>query len=159
MMLPALVRIDDRLIHGQITLLWVTALDATRILIVDDRVAADPFMQDILRLAAPGVTVNVTTVADALKHLGSEAAKTIVLVKSPRTALELWEHGVPFTALNVGGLGAGPGRKLLYRNISASADDLAALRELALKGVDIAIQVIPDDKPVSLTALAKKRQT
>ena len=48
-----LVRVDDRLIHGQVVAVWLRSVGADRIVIVDDRVAADPFLVEVLTLAAP----------------------------------------------------------------------------------------------------------
>ncbi|MEZ0240776.1 MAG: PTS sugar transporter subunit IIB, partial [Chloroflexota bacterium] len=47
-----LVRVDDRLIHGQVVAIWLKALRAQRIVIVDDRTAADEFLREILELAS-----------------------------------------------------------------------------------------------------------
>jgi mannose/fructose/N-acetylgalactosamine-specific phosphotransferase system component IIB len=55
-----LVRIDDRLIHGQVVAGWLRALGAQRIVIVDDAAARDEFLREVLTLAAPqGVPVEV----------------------------------------------------------------------------------------------------
>jgi mannose/fructose/N-acetylgalactosamine-specific phosphotransferase system component IIB len=51
-----LVRVDDRLIHGQVVAIWLKALGARRILIVDDRTAHDEFLREVLELAAPAGT-------------------------------------------------------------------------------------------------------
>ena len=37
------VRIDDRLIHGQVAAVWTLATKATRIMVVDDLVVKDRF--------------------------------------------------------------------------------------------------------------------
>ena len=75
-----LVRVDDRLIHGQVVAIWLKALGAKRIVIVDDKTAADEFLREILMLAAPpGVPVEVHDVAigtervrDFVSHPGSD---------------------------------------------------------------------------------------
>ena len=48
-----LTRIDDRLIHGQVVTGWVKKTDCSRILVIDDQVAKDVFMQRLLKAAAP----------------------------------------------------------------------------------------------------------
>lgn len=40
-MIIKLIRIDDRLIHGQVTTVWTKEAQAGRIIIVDDQVAED----------------------------------------------------------------------------------------------------------------------
>ena len=153
-----LVRIDDRLIHGQVVTIWVKALRSTRIVIVDDSVAADSFMQDVLRLAAPpGVTVDVCTVQEGIATLGEDTPgrdKTLVLVKSPRVAEQLYQGGVKFKALNVGGIGAGPGRRSVFKNISMSGEEIATLKRLMAEGVQITLQTVPGEKCVAFVSMA-----
>lgn len=148
----ALVRVDDRLIHGQVVAVWLRALDATRIVVVDDAVAADEFLRDVLVLAAPrGVAVEVLDLAAAILRLPAVAADdrpTLVLVRTPVTALRLREAGVPFALLNVGGLGSRPGRLALYRTISADAEERAAMRALERLGTRVELRIVAADRPV-----------
>jgi mannose/fructose/N-acetylgalactosamine-specific phosphotransferase system component IIB len=155
-----LVRIDDRLIHGQVVALWVKHLQAHRIVIVDDQVAKDSFLQMVLRGAAPpGVQVEVCAVEQAptlLDRPEAERAKTIVLIKGPKTAVGLRNAGVLFETLNVGGMGAGPGRKPFYRNISATPDELAMFRQLEAQGVTVQVQIEPNARPIAVAGLLSK---
>lgn len=57
-----LIRIDDRLIHGQVVTQWIKDTNGNRILIVDDKLVNDRMMMRILKAAAPpGVKVEVMT--------------------------------------------------------------------------------------------------
>lgn len=152
-----LIRVDDRLIHGQVVAVWIGAIGADRVVIVDDAVARDPFLVEVLTLAAPpGVPVEVHDVASGARRLveldaGSDAA--FVLVKTPLTALALRRAGVPFDRLNLGGMGAGPGRRTLHRTISASDEERAALRELEAMGTAVEIRIVADDRPLPFASV------
>lgn len=152
-----LVRIDDRLIHGQVITVWCKHRPFTRIVIVDDEVAADPFMQEVMRLAAPpGLRVDVLSLEEAIRRLPQDAhprETTMVLLRSPELARRLYEGGVRYRALNVGGLGSGPGRRPIFRNIAASDEEIAALKTLAEQGVDITFLTVPGEKARSLKDL------
>jgi D-glucosaminate-specific PTS system IIB component len=147
-----LVRVDDRLIHGQVVAIWLKALRAERIVIVDDRTAADEFLREILELAAPpGVPVEVHDVergTQRVRELAAAPEPIFVLMRSPLTAVRLREAGVEFPLLNVGGMGAGPGRKVLYRNISASPEEIAAMRRLEEMGTTVELRIVENDRPV-----------
>jgi mannose/fructose/N-acetylgalactosamine-specific phosphotransferase system component IIB len=147
-----LVRVDDRLIHGQVVAIWLKALGARRIVIVDDRTAADEFLREILELAAPpGVPVEVHDVergAQRVRDLAAAPEPIFVLMRSPLTAVRLREAGVEFPLLNVGGMGAGPGRKVLYRNISASPEEIGAMRRLEEMGTTVELRIVENDRPV-----------
>ena len=57
-----LVRIDDRLIHGQVMTAWMKTLPAKQIIVIDDKVAKDDFMLFVLQNAAPsGIKVIALT--------------------------------------------------------------------------------------------------
>jgi D-glucosaminate-specific PTS system IIB component len=154
-----LVRVDDRLIHGQVVAVWVKHIRVELIVIVDDGVAKDPFMQDVLRLAAPpGITVDVRSIQEGIATLGEHAPsrdRTMVLVKSPNTARVLFDGGIRFSHLNVGGIGGGPGRKSLFKNIAMSEDEKEVLKSLVKDGVKITIQTVPGEQCVDFAALVK----
>jgi D-glucosaminate PTS system EIIB component len=147
-----LVRIDDRLIHGQVVAVWLRALGAERIVIVDDATAHDEFLREVLTLAAPaGVPVEVhdlATGSDRLIALAATPEPVIVLTRTPRTVLALRRAGVPIEVVDLGGMGAGPGRRRLHRTISVSPDELRDLRELEQLGTRVEIQIVADDRPI-----------
>src|SRR3989304_1862374 len=59
-----LVRVDDRLIHGQVVAIGLKALGAKRIVIVDDVTARDDFLREVIELTAPsGVPVEIHDLA------------------------------------------------------------------------------------------------
>jgi mannose/fructose/N-acetylgalactosamine-specific phosphotransferase system component IIB len=152
-----LVRVDDRLIHGQVVAIWLKALNAKRIVIVDDKTARDEFLREILMLAAPsGVAVevhDVSTGIDRVRSLASDPEPIFVLMRSPITAVKLREAGIEFPLLNVGGMGAGPGRKPLYRNISASPDEIDAMRQLEAMGTRVELRIVENDRPVMFASV------
>src|SRR5690625_835512 len=154
----SLVRVDDRLIHGQVIAVWVRALNPSIIVIADDGTAADEFLAEVIELAAPpGVDVEVHTVADAVPRiieLAESPTRAFVLVRSPVSALELRKQGAPKDVLNVGGIGSAPGRKPLYRNISAGPEELAAMHELESMGTRVQLQIVADDTPVPFKNVA-----
>jgi mannose/fructose/N-acetylgalactosamine-specific phosphotransferase system component IIB len=152
-----LVRIDDRLIHGQVVAGWLRALGAQRIVIVDDASARDEFLREVLVLAAPqGTPVEVYGVAEGAVRcieLARAPEPVIVLARSPRTVLSLRQAGVPIDVVDLGGLGAGPGRRRVHRTISVGPDDIRDLRELEQLGTRVEIQIVVDDRPIPFQAL------
>lgn len=142
-----LVRIDDRLIHGQVIAGWCKHRQFTRIVVVGDGVAADSFIQEVLRLAAPpGLRVDVLSIEESIRVLGQDApdrGTTMVLLKSPLAARRLYDGGLKYSALNVGGIGNAPGRRNIFKNISASEEEIAILKYLVDRGVEVTILTVP----------------
>lgn len=129
-------------------------------MIVDDGAAHDEFMHDVLTLAAPpGIPVEVLDVAAAAVRCSELAAApepVMVLARSPETVLRLVKAGVPIDVVDLGGLGAGPGRRRLHRTVSASAEELAQLRELEDLGVKVEIRIVPDGRPIPLRSIDRR---
>ncbi len=145
----SLIRIDDRLIHGQVMAVWARVLSIDHILVADDAVAADAFSQQIMRLAMPpNMRLSVAGIAAAagmLKIAEVDASRTLVLLKSVQAAVHLYELHA-FRNLNVGGIGMTPGRQSLWRSIAASPAEVELLGNLRRSGVDVYLQMIPSDE-------------
>lgn len=154
----ALARIDDRLIHGQVMTAWAKVAQAKRIIIVDDKVAADDFMVEVIQMAAPsGMRLDIYSEEKAVKILTTAklTEETILLAKVPNTYQFLIDHGVEITKINVGGIGMNANRKTLYKNIAVTDEERAILRGFIEKGIEVIIQVIPSDKAVNAKSLLK----
>ncbi len=153
-----LVRVDDRLIHGQVMTAWLKVVPAREVLVVDDETAKDEFLAEILKAAAPSdLKVHVLSTADAIMRLRDQGLpnRTFLLVKSPLTLKEIYDAGVPLTAINVGGMGMRPGRKVVYKNVSASEEERQAFRDLIAQGVKVTLQIVPAERSFDLQGMLK----
>lgn len=147
-----LTRIDDRLIHGQVMTAWMKVMPAKRIIIVDNKVAADDFMKDVLEMAAPGgVRMDICSVEKAIDILNKGlSVPTIMLAKTPLTLKALVDGGIELKEINIGGIGMNEGRKTLYKNIAVTEEERQILKEFIQKGIDVKIQIIPAEKVINL---------
>jgi len=67
------LRIDDRLLHGQVITKWLTRYDPDAIVIADDGVARDEIAKMALRIAKPdGMKMSIRSVEEAIGLLNSE---------------------------------------------------------------------------------------
>ena len=152
-----LTRVDERLIHGQVMTSWVKNYPINRILLVDDELARNQLMLSIYKAAVPaGITVQVSARAGSEAILEQPAVageNYMILAKTPEVFEYLAEHGIPFSTLVVGGMGARPGRKTLYRNLSASEDERACMKRLEEKGIRVIYQMVPVDREVALSPM------
>lgn len=145
----SLVRVDDRLVHGQVVEGWLPFLRAEEVLVVSDAAAEDETQEALMRLALPdAVGLSVRKVAEAARHpvfAGSYAKRVLVLVPGPGEALGLLEGGARFSELNVGGLHYSAGRVQLGKAIFLSEEDKDALLEIARRGVKLSGKALPRD--------------
>ncbi len=145
----ALVRVDDRLVHGQVTVGWVPHLHATMLVVANDRIAADPTLAGIVRTGGGAVQVEVLPVLEAARRGagGDWASETaLVLVESLQDARRAIDAGLPVARLNLGGLRHDDGSVCICDGVTLDRDDCAILRELAGRGLEIDVRLMPRDR-------------
>ena len=156
-MTVALVRVDDRLVHGQVVVGWGRPLRAAFIVVIDDALAASDWEQELYRLGAPpDLTLEFATVAEATaRRAGWEADPRtgIVLLGDVHTATALAAAGVRFPRLNLGGIHHRPGRAERLPYVFLTDDEIVGLRALAQAGVEVTAQDVPATRPVPLMEL------
>jgi len=155
----ALVRVDNRLVHGQVLEAWLPALDAHGILVADDEAAGNVLARSAMALAIPpGVTFEVLRVEAAAGLLrpggkGPQAPRTLVLLRDVRDAVALSEAGVPVPQLNLGNVHFGRGRKQVSPSVFLDAGELAALEKLSRAGTQVEVRAVPSEPPLRLPDL------
>jgi mannose/fructose/N-acetylgalactosamine-specific phosphotransferase system component IIB len=151
-------RLDERLIHGQVITAWRQHLGYKAICVVDDAVAGDPYLSDALRLAVPaGIEVSIYAVREAVDILKEPPnVETLLLIRSPRTALALVEAGISLSVVNVGNVAARSGSKRVLKSISLTVDQAKMLDALVENGIEISFQVTPEDPPMSWQKLRRR---
>lgn len=153
----ALVRVDDRLVHGQVMTSWVKATSANKIMVVDDEVAQNDLMRTVLKGVVPSQVklgiFSIDKAVDRLKKGFKPDDRVIMLTKTPETVWKIQQAGISIAALNIGGMGIGAGRTTLYQNIACSDSERAAMRGLIEAGCDVTIQITADDSKVNVAKL------
>ncbi len=153
----SLVRVDDRLVHGQVVVGWVQALGAKRIIVVDDDLAENTWERELYALGVPpGLAVDFGSVAaapDLVADAIRAAERTIVLVANVETAVRLCRVAGDVKRLNLGGLHNGHGRTKRLPYVYMTDDEAAKLRALRAAGVEVSAQDVPTARPVPLEDL------
>lgn len=143
-----LLRIDDRLIHGQVVEGWLPHLKAEHVLVLAD--AKDEIAVALMRMAMPpAVTLDVVAGAAAAVAAASEeparSKRTLVLVPGPKEALALLAAGLPVRSVNVGGLHYTAGKVQLGKALFLDDADRKALADIAGRGVRLEGRALPAD--------------
>ena len=152
----ALYRVDDRLVRGQVMTAWARIFDISKIIVVDDATAKNTFLCDVMKMAVPsGCSVQILTIDDAVPVIKSSGAgeKAIVLVKAPKTLYALVEQGIEIKEINVGNMGAGPGRKAVMRSTQLTKEEFDTLVRMSAKGIRVYFQMLPEAKSMELEKL------
>ena len=147
-----LARVDDRLIHGQVMTAWIQYTGGNHIVIVDDVTAQDDFTKQIMQMAVPaGIKLDIYNVQEAPQKINAnQTDKLIILAKTPQVFLQLIQAQVALPEVIIGGMGANKDRQKVYKNIFMNAAEKQAVQAIGAQGVEVKIQVIPDEKALSI---------
>ena len=157
-----LLRVDDRLVHGQVVEGWLKALRINHIVVASDEVEADETQKALYLLAVPhGVqltTAEVAVAAQAWKANRWKEDRALVLVSTPEDAVRLLDAGAPIKAVNLGGLHYRAGRVQVLKGVSLDDQDVRALKTLAAKGILLEARPLPLDEPVDIALYLQRWQ-
>ena len=146
MMAVVFCRVEERLIHGQITCAWAKTLDFDAFVVVDDTAAGDEFMTSLLEMSGPNQKkLYVFDEAGAPAEIAKLGERLFLLAKSPVTFLNLYHNGVPIEKLNIGSVHFKPGKKEIYKTVCLSPAEIEALKELIGAGIPCEIQKLPTE--------------
>ncbi len=154
------VRIDERLIHGQVATMWTNTIKATRIMIVDDSVVKSDIEKTALKTAVPsGVKLSILTTQGAIKNILADkyaGQKVFLIAKSPRVLRDLVDGGVTLPQINVGNMSTKKDSKQIKKSVSVTEKDLEDFDYFVKKGIKLTAQMVPSEEAVPFQNLLKK---
>lgn len=144
-----LLRVDERLIHGQVVLGWGRHLRPDRYVVVDDPLAESEWEQDLYRLALDtGAGAEFETVESARDRLAAweeGPERTVLLTRDLDHMLRLARgRSLAGRVVNLGGLHHRPGRRQVTSYLHLDDRDRAALEGLRAEGVEVEGRDLPD---------------
>ena len=142
-----LVRVDHRLVHGQVTMGWSRTVGAEVLLVVNDRAAGDPFEANLMQLAVPSeMRLELWTLERALAAAAGDAwpqERTLLLVANPLDLLRLVEAGLALEEVNIGGVRSPGAERKLTKEVFATDEEIAAWRAMDERGMRLSVQWLP----------------
>ena len=149
------LRVDDRLIHGQVAMTWTKQLRVQGIVVANDDAASDNTQKMALKMAVPsGIKVLIKPVDEAIRVLNDPRAsqmRILVLTRTVRDALRVRKQVGEIGFLNVGNTGRFDGidvseKKLLSPTIMLTDAEVEALKELVQIDPKTCMQQVPNDE-------------
>jgi len=152
-----LVRIDDRLIHGQVVLGWSRALKPDRIVVANNRISESSWERKFYTSSVPThIKVSFLDLEETARQLLNNLFKNelvMILFESVKDVHDVVEMGVSLTDINVGGLHYRKGAEELLPYVFLTSEDRSYLRELVKKSVTLTAQDIPGNSPRIINSL------
>lgn len=145
----ALVRLDYRLLHGQVVFSWVNSIGAQRIIVVDNEAASDEMKKNALKLAKPaGVRLNIFSVEKALAKMDklNTLGETVMFIFGNVHELVEFCALHPFPVINFGAAANHEGAQAVGGKDSSVFLD-ASEREDAQKLLEMGSQIFEQQTP------------
>lgn len=146
------VRIDERLIHGQVAGIWAPSLHTQRIIVINDEAAADSLQKSSLRMATPtSMRLSVLPVESAAKNIrsGKYGKQRLFLVfKNPTDVLRYLKAGGKLTHVNVGNMSYKEGSKDITKSIKVLEEEIDVFESIAAMDINVTAQLVPNDPVV-----------
>lgn len=151
-----MVRVDYRMIHGQIVAKWIKFRPVDRLILADDDLVNDSFMSDIYRMAVSDRLVDIVKLEDIQEAIDRKDDSVLLIFKDVASVYTVFKNGLTLPELNVGAIQNSAQRKSVVQGVSLSNEEYTKLVEMKAHGVHVFLQPIPENDPVSLESIEKK---
>jgi PTS system galactosamine-specific IIB component len=148
-----LTRVDNRLVHGQIAIIWRAYLRANVIIVPDDDVMKNKMIMALMKMTAKSAGAKVifcyvNDIKQELDNINDE--KVFIVCKTPQIAKQIVDKEIPIVEISVGNMYNTNGKKLLASNVYVDDNDLEDIKYIKSKGINIYIQDMPNTKKIKL---------
>lgn len=127
-----MLRIDERLIHGQ-GQLWLSALGVNLVIVANDEVSTNSIQQTLMKtVVSKSIGMRFFSIKETCEiiHKASPKQSIFIVVKDPKDCLALIEGGVPVEEVNIGNIHFAEGKQKINKFISLGEEDKQSLRKL-----------------------------
>lgn len=149
-----ILRVDDKLLHGQVAFSWIRNLKIHTIIIADDRIAYDEFSKMTLGLSKPmGVNLQILEVKEAIEKLKEEVRSDLhvmAIVNSIENANRIMKQILEIKSLNLGVLRERYDREVYSQTISLSEQEIDLCKQLLEDGREIEMRLTYHDKKLDI---------
>ncbi|NBI07174.1 PTS sugar transporter subunit IIB [Senegalia massiliensis] len=154
-----LLRVDHRLLHGQVAFSWTQSLGVDSILIANDDVPNNELRKTTIKLAKPqGVKLVIKNIEDSIKAIKSgvtDKYKLFIVVESVADAEKLISECHKIKQVNLGGIKAREGTRNISKAINLLPQEEKSIKRILEKGVEVEIRQVPSDKKVNASNVIK----
>lgn len=153
------VRIDERLIHGQVASVWVNFLGCNRIIVANDAAPKSEMQIAALKLACPiGVKLSILSVNKAAANILAgkyDADKVFLITRNVPDCKRIVDAGVVLPGINVGNLAHQDGYRKIKKSVSLNEEDIELIRSMIASGIAITARMVPDESDASIETYLK----
>ncbi|MCL2367157.1 MAG: PTS sugar transporter subunit IIB [Oscillospiraceae bacterium] len=153
------MRIDERMIHGQVASIWVGFLGCNRIIVANDAAPKDEVQIAALKMACPaGVKLSILSVDKAAANIKDgkyDQDKVFLITRNVPDCKRMIDAGVALPSVNVGNLSHAEGFTKIKNSVSLSEDDICIIREILAAAIAVTAQMVPNESDASIETFLK----
>lgn len=154
------LRVDDRLLHGQVAVAWTNYYKVDTIVIANDKVITDKTMQIAFKLATPpGITLSMKSLDGAAAVINNPKhaeRRIMVITKTMKDAAYVCgKTGDAVKDVLLGGLRSGEGKKQIDMNSYMGEDDIAVMDRMEQQGLRVFMQADPTSRKLNSEEIRK----
>ncbi|MCJ7843250.1 PTS sugar transporter subunit IIB [Lederbergia sp. NSJ-179] len=154
-----LLRVDHRLLHGQVAVSWARNLGIDCLLIANDDVPNDELRKSMIKMAKPqGIKLVIKNIEDSIQAINNgktDKYKLFIVVESVEDAYRLATGAKGIEQINLGNLKKTEETRSFSKLVNITEHDEEMLKELVRKGVEVEARAVPGDKRVKIESLLK----
>lgn len=149
-----LIRVDDRLVHGQTIEAWVPYCNANCLIVANDEAAKNRLQKTAIEsCASRAITIKVEDIKEAVSDINSKDAgreNVMVIVSSLKDVMRLYSWGLKISSINIGNIHHNGGSMMLSPSVFIDKEDWGFLLKFKELGINIDIRAVPADKPLKI---------
>lgn len=152
-------RVDERLIHGQVAMVWTNTIGATRIIVVNNEAVKDESIIAALKISKPaGVKLSILSkekAIDKFKNNIYDEDKIFLITKNISDMKDIIQGGLPIKVVNIGNIAKKEGSIQIKKSVSLTEDDINLIKTMIDNGIKVTAQMIPNESDQSIEIYLK----
>ncbi len=148
------LRIDDRFIHGQVGVTWVSYVGCSEIVLCNDELAKNELASMMQKMTVPTMKVTIKTVEEGIEYLKGKKpaslAKLFVIVSCPQDAIKLMDGGLIIESINIGHTAHKDNSTEVHSCLFVDEDSLKGFQEIEKRGIKLDFRLVPSHKAPNL---------
>ena len=152
-------RVDERLIHGQVAMVWTNTIGATRIVVVNNEAVNDESIIAALKISKPaGVKLSILSKEKAVNKFKDgiyDEDKVFLITKNIQDMSELIEGGIQIESVNIGNIAKKEDAIQIKKSVHLTEDDISLIKNMIANGIKVTAQMIPNESDQSIEIYLK----
>ncbi len=148
------LRIDDRFIHGQVGVTWISYVGCDEIVLLNDNLASNQLASMMQKMTVPTMKVTVLNIDQGIAYLSKKNQKSLeklfVIVSCPQDAIKILDAGFELKSINIGHTAHNDNSTEVYSYLFVDSESLAGFQEIEKRGIHLDFRLVPSHKSPNL---------